>query len=211
MSDQDVISAGRAALARIEENGRKLFADYVLVGDALVVGRSECLKLSGSNSLQTPAYRKCLRQWLDANGFGSMDGGARDDAMWLSERKAEVTRWRDGLSEAARRNCNHPNTVRVHFERGTEPQRRGPKAKPPRFAERDKRPEAAKKDHCGPRPQRPEGDLIRRVATAMRSSGKSDWYQLATVAIEALSVEDLYSLLPTKAERPAQLAMELHA
>jgi hypothetical protein len=209
MNDQDaIVSEGRAALERIEEHGRKLFADYVLVGDALVVGRSECLKLSGGNSIQSPVYRTHFRRWIDAQGFGSMDGGARDDAMWLAEHKTEVTRWRDGLSEAARRNCNHPTTCRTHFGRGTKPQPRGPKAKP-HVAEQDHRRNAARE-----LPERAEQDLIRFVGDAMRQSGKQDWYGLAAVSIEAQRRYEIgvRTSMPAKAAKPTQqLALELMA
>jgi len=90
MTDQAAIVAeGRAALARIKDHSRRLFEDYVAIGAALLIGRSECLKLAGSNSLQTPAYRTHWRRWLDQHGFGDMEAGERIKTMWLAENKAE--------------------------------------------------------------------------------------------------------------------------
>ncbi|WP_315775111.1 MULTISPECIES: hypothetical protein [unclassified Bradyrhizobium] len=209
MSEQaTIVSAGRAALERINAGTKRLFEDYLAVGDALLVGRSQCLKLAGSNSLQTPAYRAHWRQWLNANGF-NMETHERLSAIWIAEHKAEVVRWRDELSEAAKRHCNHPNVIVAHMKAGTEPAARGPKPKQRTSADRV-RGDALRAGFYGPRPARPEQDLIRRVADAMRSSGKQDWLQLACIAIEALTVEDLRDLMPAKDARTAP-AVEIHA
>jgi hypothetical protein len=61
------------------------------------------------------------------------------------------------------------------------------------------------------RPERPAQDLIRRIADAMRISGKNDWLQLAVIAVEALTVEDLRDLMPTKVRGAPAAAIELHA
>ncbi|WP_316216756.1 hypothetical protein [Bradyrhizobium sp. SZCCHNR3003] len=210
MSEAGIISAGREAWVRIRDRTKRQADDWYLVGDALVAGRSTCLKLAGSNSLQTPAYRAHWRRWLDANCFGDMDTHERLNAIWVAEHKAEVMRWRDGLDEAARRHANHPNVIVAHMKSGTEPAARGPKPKQRTAADRV-RSDAPRAGFYGPRPVKPEQDLIRRVAQAMRSSGKNDWLQLATIAIEALTVADLYALLPAKAARTAPAAVGLHA
>jgi hypothetical protein len=221
MNEQDVVSEGRAALARIKEHSRRLFEDYLAVGDALNIGRAECLKLAGSNSIQSPIYRTHWRRWLDLNGFGAMDGRERLDTMDIAERKVEVIRWRDGLDEVGRRNANHPHVIITHMRAGTQPAARGPKPgkKPNHVVQPDLRREGQRLDCYGPRPQRPCGDLIRRVGSALGQSRfaapGSDLYGLASVAIEALTVEDLRALMPVKLKmstaRPAQLAMELSA
>jgi hypothetical protein len=51
--------------------------------------------------------------------------------------------------------------------------------------------------------------IAREIAHAMRVSGKSNWYALATVAIETLTIGDLRDLMPKA--RPAQFDMELRA
>jgi hypothetical protein len=211
MSDQDtIISKGREALARVKEHTRRLFEDYLDIGDALNVGRSECLKLAGSNSLQTPTYRAHWRRWLDDNGFGDMDGHERLNAMYIAEHKAEVSRWRDGLGEVSRRHANHPNVIVAHMKAGTQPAARGPKT----GSKQQHRADVRRGDDCryarqsGPRPELPAQDKIRFVAAAMRQGWTSDVFRLATIAIEAADRYDA-GLMP--APREIQHEMELHA
>jgi hypothetical protein len=56
-----------------------------------------------------------------------------------------------------------------------------------------------------------EGNLIKRVAKTMRTSGEQDWLQLAMIVIEELTVEDLRDLMPAKIASIAPDAVELHA
>lgn len=192
----DIIERGKLAWARIKDRGKLQAEDWFLVGAALLAGRSECLKLARTNSLHSPHYRLHIRRWLNDNGFGDLDGGARDDAMWAAENKAKVTRWLDGLDEVSRRNANHPSTIISHMKRGTEPSRRGPKG----HVVKSSKPQPA---------TRPAQDIIRKVADAMRCSGKQDWLLLACVAIESLSAEDLLHLLG-KDRAPAQFMDDGH-
>jgi hypothetical protein len=137
----------------------------------------------GEQLAYTPVYRRHWRRWINDNGLGA----------------TASTKLRAGTR-------THPGVIIKHMRAGTQPAARGPKAKP-HFAEQDHRRNATRV-HCydGSRPPRPDQDLIRRVAHAMRSSGKNDWLQLATIAIETLTVEDLRDLMPKA--MPAKFEME---
>jgi hypothetical protein len=179
------------------------------IGHALIVGRTACMTAAKVNTPYGPGFQKHMRRWLHENGLSDIDTHERTNAIHMVEHEADIETWRNGLGEVARRRANHPNTVIAHWRNGSSPQRQGPKQKP-HVAEQDLRRDAQRAGYAGgPRPQRPEGDLIRRVATAMRSSGKQDWLQLATIAIEALTVEDLRDLMPKA--KAAQFEMELRA
>jgi hypothetical protein len=188
MTDQAAIVAeGRAALARIKDHSRRLFEDYLAIGAALLIGRSECLKLAGSNSLQTPAYRTHWRRWLDQHGFGDMEAGERIKTMWLAENKAEIIRWRDGLSEASRRCANHPGAIFAHMKAGTEPAPRGPKKKqPPHVVLRPCHPDSVDSSGYSKPINWPREDHIRRAAQAVGETyGSRDTYKIATAALKA--------------------------
>jgi hypothetical protein len=64
--DDDPIASGRAALSRLEKD--QTFEDWVLVGQALKIGRTNAKKASGSfeanmASWQTPSLWRAKRVW----------------------------------------------------------------------------------------------------------------------------------------------------
>ena len=210
MSDLDVVSEGRAAWQRIQDT-KPLYDDWLAIGKALVVGKAWCLRQAGTNGPYGPSYMRHTREWLIAAGLSDVETQERRGAIFMAEHEAELVRWRSSLSPDEVRHCNHPSTVVKHFRAGTRPQPRGPKRQQHHVVEH--RRTDATTGQYGPRPTRPDGDLIRRVATALRTCGKADWFALAIVAIEALTVEDLRNLMPAKLAPkivPAP-AMELHA
>jgi hypothetical protein len=180
MTDQAaIVSEGREAVSRIRDRARQTFDDWLLVGKALVVGRTTCMAAAKVNVPNGTPYQKAIRRWLDDNGFGDLDTHERTNAMWMAEHEAEIAAWRMRLTPVARRLANHPNTIVKHMKACTSPTKSGPKTKP-HLVERRAEPTA-----CGPRLERPEQDMIRYVGDAMRQSGKQDWYGLAAVSIEA--------------------------
>jgi hypothetical protein len=163
------------------------------------------------NSPYGPGYQRHMREWLSATGLSDLDSHERVGAIFMAEHERDISAWHAGLSEVARRNCNHPNSVLQHFRKGSIPRKNGPKAKPKRhkhIVEPDLRRDAPKVQH-GPRLTRPGQDLIRRIAAAMRASGKQDWLALAVIAVETLTLDDLRDLMPAKTAPSA--AIELHA
>jgi hypothetical protein len=52
-----------------------------------------------------------MAAWLDAQGFSSIDKGARSRLLKLIDQLPEVLAWREKLSSAERLNLNHPNSV----------------------------------------------------------------------------------------------------
>jgi hypothetical protein len=209
MSD-DVVTAGREAVSRIRDRARQSFDDWLLVGKALVVGRAACMAAAKVNVPNGTPYQKAIRRWLDDNGFGDLDTHERTNAMWMAEHEHEIEAWRMRLTSVARRLANHPNTIVKHMKACSSPTRSGPK--PQHVIER--RVEPPRPAQYGPRPERPQQDLIKRVAAAMRSCGAMDYYKLAVVAIEALTVRDLDDLMPAKLAPPRARAapvLEAHA
>ena len=180
------------------------------VGPALNVGRSTCMALVKVNVPNGPPYQRAMRRWLDDNGFGALDPHERANCIWIFEHETEVRAWRAGLSEVARRLANHPNTVRNHMRAGSVPTKSGPKQRQQHVVQH-RRTDAVTGQY-GPRPTRPCQDLIRKVADAMRLSGKRDWYALATIAVEVLSLQDLRDLMPAKLapSAPIQHELEFH-
>jgi hypothetical protein len=209
MSDTSIIAEGRAAWQRIKNRDKNTFSDWVAIGRCLIEGRRQCMAKAQVNSPFGPLYQHYMRDFLDANDMADLDSHERYGSVLIVEHLGEIEAYRASLTEAERSRCNHVNTVLMHWRRGTAPQRQGPKAKakPQHVVEKRAEPDESRASY-GPRPLRPDGDMIRRIATAMRASGKSDWYQLATIAIETLTIEDLRDLMPAKA-KPVQLELAM--
>jgi hypothetical protein len=212
MSDQDTIAEARAAWSRIKNRDKSTFQDWVAIGRGLLAARAECMTRAKVNSPFGPGYQRQMRLWLDTNGMGDLDSHERYGAVLVFEHLSDIEAYRATLTEAERMRCCHPNTVLKHWRAGSAPQPQGPKPKPGAIHNIERRVES-KVANYGPRPQRPEGDLIRRVAIAMQQSGSNDWFVRARVAIETLTVEDLRDLMPAKAARmgPAAVLTELSA
>jgi hypothetical protein len=208
MTDQAaIVCEGREAVSRIRDRAKQTFDDWLLVGKALVIGRTSSMAQAKVNVPNGTPYQKAIRRWLDDNGFGDLDTHERTNAMWMAEHEAEISAWRMRLDPVARRLANHPNTIVKHMKGWTTPTKSGPKPKERQFAHHVE-PRAQPTRH-GPRLERPEQDMIRYVGDAMRESGKQDWYGLAAVSIEAQRRYE--NLLDAPAKMPARAPAQLEA
>jgi hypothetical protein len=210
MTDQSgIVSEGREAWQRIKERTKATFEDWMRIGRALIIGRTECMAKAKVNSPFGPAYQKHMRAWLDSNRLGDLDTHERTNAIHMIEHEAAITTWRMRLNPAARRLCNHPNSVMKHIKCGTIPQKTGPKVRPKRQRVHTIERRVAPVRPSGPLLERPEQDMIRYVGDAMRQSGKQDWYGLAAVSIEAQRRYE--NLLDAPAKMPARAPAQLEA
>jgi hypothetical protein len=81
MSDQAAINAGKAAWLRIKDRDRATYDDYLLLGEALVVARTACMKKAGTNVPHGKGYNRAMRKWLDANGLTDTTSRMRTDLV----------------------------------------------------------------------------------------------------------------------------------
>jgi hypothetical protein len=106
----DQIERGRAALARLNSNST--FEDWVMVGQALKIGREEVsntIKASGGT------YSMRMTAWLKTQEFDSIDKGVRSRLLNIIDKLPEVQSWRETLSSADRLKYNHPNSIWRRF------------------------------------------------------------------------------------------------
>jgi len=107
------VERGRRAWKRIKTDST--WEDWCLVGQALDLGRAECMSLSGTNQPQGRAYNEMFSRWLDGNGFGDIDKAARSNLAQCMERRGEIEAWRAALPLAERLRLNHPSSVLRKF------------------------------------------------------------------------------------------------
>ena len=197
MSDLDTICAGREAWQRIKDRDKASFEDWLMIGRALIAGRTECMSKAGCNKPYGPAYQRRMRVWLDDNGLAEIDSHERVNAIHCVEHQVEIEAWRDSLTEVQRRRANHPNTIIAHWRRRTVPQKTGPK---PATFQHHPRADA--------RPIYWEQDYLRRAASALRECRSTDVIVLARAVLEAAvrSEADVYPLLE-QSHRPKPAKM----
>jgi len=183
----DHVAAGRAAWARIRDHGRKNFDDWIAVGRALVIGRTEAMQKAQANRPIGTTYNRLMGEWLKQHDLSDVCAQERYGLLKIIEHLDAVTAWRDGLPESQRRRHNHPSLWHV-FRRATKAETDAPARQYVR---------SAKSSHRPGKPVYFGQDMIRRAAMALRECGSPDIFRLARVALEAAirSEADLAELL----------------
>jgi hypothetical protein len=82
----DAISAGRLAWQRIRE--RSTFEDWLAIGEALIIGRTEAMAKAKTNKPLGAKYNRLVGSWLRANGFGTASPIRKDTAPSYAPRTA---------------------------------------------------------------------------------------------------------------------------
>jgi hypothetical protein len=122
--------AGQAAMARLKKD--KTWGDWLLVGEALVMGRTVAMRQAETNRPEGRAYTEIFSQWLkhyklDEQSSG-LDKSARSKIFTVMEHRPEIEIWRATLGQVKRLDLNHPVTVLRHWQKATKVS----KPKPPK-------------------------------------------------------------------------------
>ena len=112
MSDgaHDPIEAGREAWARIRENGRKSWQDWLTVAVAVQLGRDASMLAAGCKTPFGSHYVKAMAEWLAKAQLHGVGVQVRSRLMQILEHRAEIEAWRDALPEDKRAKMNHPDS-----------------------------------------------------------------------------------------------------
>lgn len=199
MSDGATIEAGRTAWDKI--HGATTFENWRKVALAVSIGRHHALREAGQNKPFGPKYSRALNQWLDANHFREMAEEIRGVLCKVADNVDAIDSWRATLSAETRARQNNPFVVLKNW----------------RIATRPKQPQRTNAKSSGRHrtTSSPPGDIIRRVAVAIREANTRDYFIMATAALNALEPTDLLLLLPDPPKPSAKAissapAFELH-
>jgi hypothetical protein len=212
----DAVAEGRDAWARIREQGRKSFDDWLTVARALAIGRSAALQAAGTNRPVGTTFNRAASEWLRQAGLDGINPQERYRALLVLENLPAISAFRDGLDEAQRRRLNHPNACWHAWKRACGDQEKAPAQRQHVVQHVTAAAEAARRG----RPVYWSQDAMRRAHHAMLDSKSSDLLTLARVALEAAirTEADLLALLPAEAPpkpAPRQIAapaaLEVHA
>jgi hypothetical protein len=185
----DTVAEARAAWARIKENARTSWNDWVLIGKALISGRSEAMKAAKINRPYGATYVRIFGAWLREHGLDGIDTQQRYLCILCIENLPAIEEWRATLDEKKRNAWNHPSAVFARWKQSTKAVARSPQRHAVTAAD------VVRRGRAIYWPQ----DAMRRAHQAMLDSRSHDLLTLARVALQAAirSEEDLLSLLPS--------------
>jgi hypothetical protein len=108
-SSTQIIRRAQEAWSRLA--GDRTWEDWLAVGDALLLGRSEAMRDAHSNEPKGRRYENAFGTWLDRHGFSKVDKGDRHRLIECLTHRAEIEKWRATLTRTERLRLNHPSTV----------------------------------------------------------------------------------------------------
>jgi hypothetical protein len=108
-SDDQVVLAGIAAWSRLKQC--KTWRDWLVVGEALLVGRTEAMRSAHTNVPEGSRYNREFGDWLVRTPLGEIDKSTRKRLLDCMARGAGIEAWRATLPLSLRLDLNHPHAV----------------------------------------------------------------------------------------------------
>lgn len=109
------IGEGVAAWSRLRRPSAVTWDDWILVGEALAIGRAEVMRDTGSTRPIGSRYNKAFSEWLLAHGLRDLDQAARAKLFIMMANLPAIQAWRDQLPECERKKLNHPASILRHY------------------------------------------------------------------------------------------------
>jgi hypothetical protein len=109
LSSDRIVRRGQAALTRLR--GSRAWNDWLEIGEALQIGRSEALYVSKVNKPKGRAYNVHFGAWLKKHGFDTINEGDRKRLFDVMEHREAIGAWRDELSPGDLLALNPPSAV----------------------------------------------------------------------------------------------------
>jgi hypothetical protein len=103
----EIVRLGQEAMAR----KRRVYDDWLVIADALDVGRTDVMRALHTNQAHGRRYQKAMGEWLIAHGFKEINKGTRSRLLECLKYKAEIQAWRSRLTAAEQFAFGHPDTV----------------------------------------------------------------------------------------------------
>jgi hypothetical protein len=113
----EIVQQGRAAWARLKKNDGD-WADWKLVGAALMEGRAMALRNAGVSNPSGGGYSGSFNDWLTYHRF-DMPPAQRAKLLMLMAVLPEIERWRLTLTEAQQLRLNEPASVLLRYRKAT--------------------------------------------------------------------------------------------
>lgn len=182
MAESDIISDAQQAWQRLSDRSRASWQDWLVVGHAVVIGRSEAMQAANTSRPFGITYTRAIGAWLIQNGLGGIVAQERYRLTLCIENLAAIEGWMATLAPEKRLKLNHPNTVWWRWQDSTKAATTTPKGK----------------KIGSDRPIHWNTETIQRAADAIRATCSRDYVLMARVALKAAirDESDLRALLP---------------
>ena len=113
------IEAGQAAWKRLQERPKATWQDWLVVGQALVVGRAEVMQEASTNRPFGLRYSRLMKKWLTQNGLNDINDQERYRVILCLENLSAIEKWRNDLPWAQRVRLNNPKAVWGRWKKST--------------------------------------------------------------------------------------------
>jgi hypothetical protein len=107
LTTDEVVRRGQEAM----ERKRRSYEDWLLIAEALQVGRTEVMRTIHTNKPAGGRYEKAMAEWLFARSFHLINKCTRSHLLQCLQHRADIEKWRASLTEAERFSFNDPTTV----------------------------------------------------------------------------------------------------
>jgi hypothetical protein len=108
-TDNDIVKGAQAAWLRLKQN--QTWQDWLLIGEAHLIGRTEAMRKAGTNQPTGRSYNAAFSRGLKATNFDGIDKGDRARLFEVMKHKHEIEQWRGTLPTSQQLSLNYPPTV----------------------------------------------------------------------------------------------------
>jgi hypothetical protein len=117
-TQEQIIKRAQEAWERLVKGHTWL--DWLLIGEALLLGRTEAMHDAQTNQPTGRRYAGLFGAWLQKHGFDAIDKSDRSRLFECLGHRAEIEVWRTALPLNKQLSLNHPSTVLHHWKASTQ-------------------------------------------------------------------------------------------
>lgn len=111
---QPIIRAAQEAWGRL--SAFQTYDDWMIIGEALLIGRNEALRAAQTDRPQGRHYNEAFSNWLKEHKLDGIDKGARSRLLKCIEHREEIEIWRAAQPMSEKLKLNHPETILCHWQ-----------------------------------------------------------------------------------------------
>ena len=108
--DDETVRIGQEAWSRLKREAKTLH-DWLAVGRAHVIGRTEAMRAAHTNKPEGRAYCAEFSNWIERHGFGDLDKGDRSRLFKLMDNWTAIEAYLTVLTQTERLRLNHPTNI----------------------------------------------------------------------------------------------------
>lgn len=89
----------------------------MFVAEGLGVGRRHAQRMSGTDDIQSPRYKRAFKEWMAPRPWAKdLDSPTRAHLFWCLDWRNDIDQWRETLAQNERVRLNHPTAMKRRYE-----------------------------------------------------------------------------------------------